>query len=139
MSPMQSPVSQEMPSQPRNRRSARDGGAGSFLGDEHVQWIDAERVPSTTQVRSGFGGREFLRVLERQRVVAENRQNARLAMAWLAENKASFRGRWIALSGNTLIAVGDSAAEVYAQLGRAGDPPFVLKIEPEELAPFAGW
>ncbi len=60
------------------------------------------------------------------------------AMAWLAENRERYAGKWIALQGAELIAVGDTGKEVYAQVAGQGVPPLVIRVE-EEDPPFAGW
>jgi antitoxin (DNA-binding transcriptional repressor) of toxin-antitoxin stability system len=57
----------------------------------------------------------------------------------LALNRERFAGRWVALDGDSLLAVGDSAQEVYAAIANQGRTPLVTRIEPEDELPFAGW
>ena len=57
---------------------------------------------------------------------------------WLAENGPKYIGRWVALEGDQLLTVGDSAKEVYAIVGNLPSPPLVVQI-PEDTLPFAGW
>ena len=60
-------------------------------------------------------------------------------LRWLALNGQRYAGHWVALEGHALLAVGDSAREVYAAIARHGGTPLVTRVEPEELVPFAGW
>ena len=59
---------------------------------------------------------------------------------WLTANRLMYVGKWVALSGNRLLAVGSNASEVYAK-ARALDVavPFVAYIDPDDHLPFAGW
>jgi hypothetical protein len=45
----------------------------------------------------------------------------------------------VALEGNALLAVGESARDVYAAITRHIGTPLVTRVEPKEQAPFAGW
>jgi len=60
-------------------------------------------------------------------------------LAWLSANRHLYANRWIALDGDTLLAVADTAREVFAAV--AGHPrvPLVIQVEPPEGANFAGW
>jgi len=60
-------------------------------------------------------------------------------LSWLETNRGQYAGRWVALEGNALLAVGDSAREVYAAIARHEGTPLVTRVEPEEQVPFAGW
>ena len=59
-------------------------------------------------------------------------------MRWLAENRDRLRGKWIALQGNDLLAVGVTAKEVFSKIADQNPPPLVIRVDEEEL-PFAGW
>jgi antitoxin (DNA-binding transcriptional repressor) of toxin-antitoxin stability system len=59
-------------------------------------------------------------------------------IAWIAANRATFVGRWVALSGAKLLAVGDSAREVSQATAQANPRPLIHRVR-EELLPFAGW
>jgi hypothetical protein len=59
-------------------------------------------------------------------------------MNWLAQHRRTYAGRWIALEGDRLLAVGATAREVFAHVGERPRPPLVIQIENEEM-PFAGW
>jgi hypothetical protein len=61
-----------------------------------------------------------------------------LEMQWLGENRHSFRGRWVALQGKCLIAVGATAKDVFSKVADQKTPPLVVRVTDEEL-PFAGW
>ncbi len=60
-------------------------------------------------------------------------------LEWLALNRAKYAGRWVALQGDALLAVGDSAREVYSAIAGREGTPLVTRVEPEEEIPFAGW
>lgn len=58
--------------------------------------------------------------------------------AWIAANRARFAGRWIALVGANLLAVGDSAREVFQATAQNIPTPLIIRVDQEAL-PFAGW
>ena len=60
-------------------------------------------------------------------------------LRWLALNRQRYAGQWVALEGDALLAVGDSAREVYAAIASHPGTPLVTRVEPEEQVPFAGW
>lgn len=58
-------------------------------------------------------------------------------MQWLSEHHDEFVGRWVALDGDRLIAVGDEARDVYAEAHARGvESPFVTFVAPNE--PYCG-
>src|SRR5262249_26371424 len=60
-------------------------------------------------------------------------------MRWLAEHRREYAGKWVAVKEDELVAVGESAAEVYAAADAAGgDLPLVTFVEDPEAPPFAG-
>jgi hypothetical protein len=61
-----------------------------------------------------------------------------LEKTWLAEHRHEYRGRWIALDGNRLLATAACAKEVFAQVASHKPTPLVTQI-PEQELPFAGW
>ena len=66
-------------------------------------------------------------------------ERERSEFRWLALNRQRYAGRWVALDGNTLLAVGDSAREVYAAIASHEGTPLVTRVEPEDEVYFAGW
>lgn len=70
---------------------------------------------------------------------ADGSERARLEFSWLAENRERHAGRWVALEGDNLLAVADSAREVYAAVVGYAGTPLVTLIEPEDERCFAGW
>ena len=59
---------------------------------------------------------------------------------WLAEHQEEYRGQWVALSGDQLIAHGENAREVYLTARRAGvEIPAVIHVLSEPELPFGGW
>jgi hypothetical protein len=69
---------------------------------------------------------------------SERDQRLQETLRWLAGNRSRYTGKWIALLGSRLLAVGDTGKEVYAQVAGEPVPPLVLRVEEEE-PPFAGW
>jgi antitoxin (DNA-binding transcriptional repressor) of toxin-antitoxin stability system len=63
----------------------------------------------------------------------------RTEFRWLALNRERYAGRWVALDGDQLLAVGDSAQEVYAAIANHRRTPLVTRVEPEDEVYFAGW
>jgi hypothetical protein len=59
-------------------------------------------------------------------------------MQWLAEHREKFPGKWIALEGEHLLAVGATAREVFSNVADQNPSPLVIRVD-EEVLPFAGW
>src|SRR5262245_43337963 len=60
-------------------------------------------------------------------------------MRWLAEHRREYAGKWVAVKEDKLVAVGESAAEVYAAADAAGVYlPLVTFVEDPDAPPFAG-
>jgi hypothetical protein len=66
-------------------------------------------------------------------------ERERTEFRWLALNREGYAGRWVALDGDQLLAVGDSAREVYAAIANQRRTPLVTRVEPEDEIYFAGW
>ena len=58
---------------------------------------------------------------------------------WLALNRQQYAGRWVALDGDELLAVGDSAQDVFAAIANRRQTPLVTRVEPDDELNFAGW
>jgi hypothetical protein len=58
--------------------------------------------------------------------------------AWIAANRQNYAGKWVALRGRELIAVGDRAGEVFSKVRSIHPPPCVIQVGEDDL-PFAGW
>jgi len=58
-------------------------------------------------------------------------------MEWLSRHRREYGGKWVAIYGDRLIASGDNAAEVYAEVDKAGFPQtlvtFKLLLRPADL------
>jgi len=57
---------------------------------------------------------------------------------WLAAHRHEFRGRWIALDGDKLLAAGTSSKEVFAAVREHKPTPLVVEIAERESS-FPGW
>jgi hypothetical protein len=59
---------------------------------------------------------------------------------WVETHRNEFAGKWVALEGERLLASGDSAKTVFRlALDTGAQRPLVLKVEPSNQPPFAGW
>ena len=59
---------------------------------------------------------------------------------WLRQHREDYRGQWVALSGDSLIASGHDGKRTYDAARAAGiQSPMLVYIEPVDPAPFAGW
>ena len=68
------------------------------------------------------------------------RNDHQMEHSWLSQHRSAFLGQWVALEGETLLASGPTALEVYEAARAAGvSAPYVLLVEAEEAIPFAGW
>jgi antitoxin (DNA-binding transcriptional repressor) of toxin-antitoxin stability system len=66
-------------------------------------------------------------------------ERGRAELRWLARNRQRYAGRWVALDGDQLLAVGDTAREVYAATANHPRTPLVTRVEREDELYFAGW
>jgi len=71
--------------------------------------------------------------------IVNGAERERTEFRWLALNRERYAGRWVALYGDQLLAVGDSAQEVYAAITNRRQTPLVTRVEPEDEVYFAGW
>jgi len=60
------------------------------------------------------------------------------SLTWLANNRADYAGKWVALMGSELLAVDSNAQTVYACVRGLDPPALVVQVEPEDR-PFGGW
>lgn len=81
--------------------------------------------------------RALQQISEVQAAQAEHRR-VQAEIDWITENRAQYAGRWVALVGNELIAVGDSAREVFDKTSAMAPQPVLVRVEAESL-PFSGW
>lgn len=111
------------------------------LGEGQVATIELNQPPDeplTTVESHLLRAQNTLKHLAQYEQRAGRYEQFRQEMNWLAANKRRFAGRWIALEGYDLLAVGDTSREVFSQLPAHATPPLVIRINEEDL-PFAGW
>ncbi len=83
--------------------------------------------------------REQQRVSEVKRKRREEEQRRwKIESTWLAQNRHLYRGQWIALDYDTLLAASFNADEVFDKVRGHVPTPLVVRIEDNEL-PFGGW
>ncbi len=112
----------------------------SLLGNSGLQKITLE--VSKSNLPTAGRQRAFRRLaptVAERRDIVQDLERARLEFRWLAENRGRYAGRWIALEGDRLLAVGDSAREVYTAIANHEGTPLVTRVEPVEQSYFAGW
>jgi hypothetical protein len=83
--------------------------------------------------------RAFAQIAERARSAEARVERVKREFRWIAQNRQLYRGRWVALLGDRLLATGNSAAEVYAVLPLLDQTPLVFRVESAETLPFGGW
>ena|ERR1700736_1410174 len=67
-------------------------------------------------------------------------QSRAMESTWVERYRDKYLGQWVALEGDTLIAHGGNAREVYLagrQAGIAG--PYIVHVTPKSDAYIAGW
>ena len=80
--------------------------------------------------------------LRRQdRIKSVPRRDRTREMKWVADNRAAFAGRWVAVEGDRLVAADEDAQKVFDAAKAEGiESPFVVHILPEDPLPFVpGW
>lgn len=99
-----------------------------------------EQSRLTVVPRGGFRHvRELLVAIERRQRLALSAERTKLEMQWLREHQVEYAGRWVALIGDTLLAAANSAREAYAAIGNPREVPVIVRVEPPNEVPFAGW
>ncbi len=83
-------------------------------------------------------GQSAVSRLEKLADKLQSKRRDELESAWLAAHRHEYRGQWIALDGDTLLAVAATSKEVFAQVANSKPTPLVIKIFEQDL-PFAGW
>jgi len=129
--------SSQDPSFPLKFRRAEPERYGAFLGDERMQVraLSSAKIPAEAQeVPRAIAVPPLMVAIGRALGEKTNRE-----LTWLARNRHLYANRWIALDGDTLLAIGNSAREVYAAIAGYGGIPLVIQVEPPEGANFAGW
>ena len=126
-----------------DRLSSRFQSSRGFmqLGEGQVATIELSNPPdeplSTVEPHLNLA-RNALQHFARDEKRVDSEKKFSEEMNWLAANKRRFAGRWIALEGEHLLAVGNTSREVFSQLPANATPPLVIRIN-EEDSPFAGW
>lgn len=70
---------------------------------------------------------------------AQQLDDYRAELDWLADESRHYAGEWVALDGNRLVAHGPKLAAVKAAAQAAGvSRPFFASVPDEDL-PFGGW
>lgn len=104
-----------------------------------------EQIKNSIQALPPFEQDRILEWLEEKRErngvldVSSDPRRSYESLAWLNEYREEYLGKWVALDGGKLIAVGSTAAEVYQAAREAGvGIPFVELVAVEESTPFTG-
>ena len=63
----------------------------------------------------------------------------RAEMAWSEKPLPQYRGKWVVLEGDAVVASGPNPSEIYEQARSIGiSSPFLIYVPSEEQEPFAG-
>ncbi len=129
-------VSSQDPPSPLHFRRLQPEKHGAFLGNSVVQFrtIIAKDFSGVPQVRRTIPIPPIIAAIGR--AVGEKTERE---LAWISANRHLYANRWIALHGDTLLAVGDTAREVYRATAGYPGVPLVIQVEPLEGTNFAGW
>lgn len=57
---------------------------------------------------------------------------------WLAAHREEYAGKWVALNGDSLLASGETASEVFGKIRGLCDCSLVTRVDVENV-PFGGW
>lgn len=80
------------------------------------------------------------RALDRELEQAAQAQSRGVESAWVERNRDKYLGQWVALEGDTLIAHGVNAREVYLAARQAGiTGPYIVQTKPKVAAYIGGW
>jgi hypothetical protein len=127
------------------KRVPRQRSADSLLGAEKIQYFEVRTLPGRHSVelhrpRVAVGNfRAILEAVDKRHAADELVDRTRRSLQWLSENKLLYQGQWVALIGDRLVAARPSARELYAAIRTTEGIPLVVKVEPAEERPFAGW
>jgi hypothetical protein len=67
-------------------------------------------------------------------------QSRAIESTWVERHRDKYLGQWVALEGDTLIAQGTNAREVYLAARQAGiADPYIVHITPKVDAYIGGW
>ena len=71
---------------------------------------------------------------------AEPAQSRARESAWVDQHRDEYLGQWVAIEGDTLIANGSNAREVYLAARGAGiAAPYIVHVTPKVDAYLGGW
>ena len=78
--------------------------------------------------------------LDRELEQAASIQSRAVESIWIERHRDMYLGQWVALEGDTLVAHGTNAREVYLAARQAGiDGPYIVHITPEADPYIGGW
>ena|SRR5258708_5002373 len=78
--------------------------------------------------------------LDRELEQTASAQSRAVESIWVEHHRNAYLGQWVALEGDTLVAHGTNAREVYLAARQAGiDSPYIVHITPEADPYIGGW
>lgn len=103
--------------------------------------VTLEQIIEEARALSTEERRRLRDTLERELRDAPRAYNTRASeMRWIEEHRDEFTGQWIVVEGDTLIAHGTNAREVFAAARAAGIAvPFLVRVEERVEAFMGGW
>ncbi|MDR3718824.1 MAG: hypothetical protein P4K98_08480 [Bryobacteraceae bacterium] len=120
-------------------QSLRAGDIFARSGQTQAEaWFDRTGREGTGLDTHLSDGRRMLRELKRSQLRAAEMRRFQDSMRWLDRHGSSYRGQWVALDGEKLLAAFASAKQVFSAVGDLDPAPLVIHVEEDET-PFAGW
>lgn len=99
--------------------------------DASSDWVSLKLNPikrPSHRTRPG-DARHALEQISALRKTREMQRQVHEEAAWIAANRAQFVGRWVALVGGNLLAVGDSAREVFQATAQSVPTPLIIRLD----------
>src|SRR6266700_2735153 len=116
-------------------------GPDSLLSQEGLQsLLDLGRKgPTGTRGLAMNTARGAKAIIQTRHPLALEAENSQREMEWLRRHRREYAGRWVAITGDVLVATCNSAADVYRAIAGRADVPLVTQLRPVDEEPFAGW
>ena len=96
------------------------------------------QTPAGTQLTTSASALRAMEQVAEMRKQRRERNRVGEELKWIAANRGRFGGQWVALDGDKLVAIGQSAREVSDAAKGQTQNPLVVYLE-SNPKPFAGW
>ena len=107
---------------------------------EYQNMATLEQIIDEARALSPAEKLKLRQALDRELEQAASAQSRAVESTWVERHRDMYLGQWVALDGDTLIAHGPNAREVYLAAREAGiDGPYIVHITPEVEPYIGGW